>query len=269
MLRLRARPLCCALLARAGAVRMGGGGARRRVDAPAPAPSADVDVPAAPPATLRSVDAPAPAPSADVDVPAAPPATLRSAQNHVRPVGRAERARTVESRPPSDPMVYTHVAFLPAVGAAASTGLYELAVLQSAVLGASLAYHATGERPGALAKVEGSLAKALFAYGALQTFANAPPDLFACEAALAAATPRRSWTNLRPAPGVAPARAHAPQIVLDAVEHAPPRVGVGRERLVDGLGRVAAEVEQPELRDAVARRVEARVLLELAPSIQA
>merc|ERR1712091_659027 len=88
-------------------------------------------------------------------------------------------------------MVYTHVAFLPAVGAAASTGLYELAVLQSAVLGASLAYHATGERPGALAKVEGSLAKALFAY--------APPDLFACEAALAAATLAAFLvTNLRP-----------------------------------------------------------------------
>ena len=177
MLRLRARPLCCALLARAGAVRMGGGGARRRVDAPAPPPSADVDVPAAPPATLRS-----------------------ALKIMFDPVGRGkQRARTVESRPPSDPMVYTHAAFLPAVGCAASTGLYELAVLQSAVLGASLAYHATGERPGALAKVEGSLAKALFAYGALQTFANAPPDVFACEAALAAATLAAFLvTNLRP-----------------------------------------------------------------------
>ena len=156
---------------------MGGGGARQRVDAPAPPPSADVDVPAAPPATLRS-----------------------ALKIMFDPVGRGkQRARTVESRPPSDPMLYTHVAFLPAVGAAASTGLYELAVLQSAVLGASLAYHATGERPGALAKVEGSLAKALFAYGALQTFANAPPDVFACEAALAAATLAAFLvTNLRP-----------------------------------------------------------------------
>ncbi|KAH8059079.1 hypothetical protein JL722_5632 [Aureococcus anophagefferens] len=191
MLRLRARPLCCALLARAGAVRMGGGGARRRVDAPAPAPSADVDVPAAPPATLRSVDAPAPAPSADVDVPAAPPATLRSALKIMFDPWAAARARTAESRPPSDPMVYTHVAFLPAVGAAASTGLYELAVLQSAVLGASSP--TTPRRAaGRAGQGRGSLAKALFAYGALQTFANAPPDLFACEAALAAATPRRS-----------------------------------------------------------------------------
>ena len=75
----------------------------------------------------------------------------------------------------------------------------ELTALQSAVLGFSLAYHARGERPGAIAKVEGSLAKALFVYGSLQTFVNAPNDVFAAECVCFAATLGAFLlTNLRP-----------------------------------------------------------------------
>ena len=182
--RPRRRPLCALLLTsmRCGAVRFGGGGGgpRTRPAASSPPPARDGPV---------------------VDVPAAPSATVSSALRIMfDPVGRGKQRRTaVESRPPRDPMMYTHAAFVPAIGCAVHTGLYELAVLQSAVLGFSLVYHAGGERPGAVAKVEGALAKALFAYGALQTFGNAPPDVFAVEATLAAATLAAFLvTNLRP-----------------------------------------------------------------------
>ena len=113
----------------------------------------------------------------------------------------------------TDPMVASHVAFVPGIVLAAQNDLWELAALQSATLVFSLAYHRaganqcahqnftvacsmacvslvyllTGERPGRVALAEGTLAKALFVYGLTQTTLNAPsPEYFAVEAPLAA-----------------------------------------------------------------------------------
>ncbi|KAJ1450572.1 hypothetical protein M885DRAFT_621530 [Pelagophyceae sp. CCMP2097] len=90
--------------------------------------------------------------------------------------GRLPDAKSSGPRPWSDPMVASHVAFLPAILVAAQQSVFDLAALQSVVVIASTAYHRQRERPGTLAKFEGSCAKALFLYGALQ-LAHQPADL--------------------------------------------------------------------------------------------
>ena len=126
---------------------------------------------AAPSIGARAPDArDAAAPPPDVDTPDAPPPTLASALKIMfDPVGRGkQRKRALDRRDWSDFMMTSHAAFLPAIGVVVARGgtPWELAALQSIVLATSLAYHRQGERPGAVARVEGSLAKALFAYGA-------------------------------------------------------------------------------------------------------
>ena len=79
--------------------------------------------------------------------------------------------------------MYSHVVFLPAIGAASIFGVHELALLQSLVVGLSAAYHRSVERPGVLAQFEGTAAKSLFTYGSAQTLLNCPdvPMLFVGE----------------------------------------------------------------------------------------
>ena len=106
-------------------------------------------------------------------------------------------------RPWSCPMVWTHSAFVPPALAAAAYGVDDLALLQTATLCLSLAYHRNYERPGALARCEGVAAKALFVYGTAQLFhcpSDAPPGLFALEGAcFAVSLGSFLATNLSPA----------------------------------------------------------------------
>ena len=132
---------------------------------------------------------PKPAPAPLVDAPAAPALSVEAAMRIMfDPVGRGKvRRRAVKQRDWTDPMVASHVAFVPGIVLAARNDLWELAALQSATLVFSLAYHRAGERPGRVALAEGTLAKALFVYGLTQTTLNAPsPEYFAVEAPLAA-----------------------------------------------------------------------------------
>ena len=67
-------------------------------------------------------------------------------------------------------------------------GLNDLFLLQSTVLGLSVAYHIDYERPGSLAMMEGTSAKLLFLYGIGQ-LANCPSsELLAVEGVFASAT---------------------------------------------------------------------------------
>lgn len=132
---------------------------------------------------------PKPAPTPLVDAPAAPQPSVSAALRIMfDPVGRGkERRRAVKERAWTDPMVASHVAFMPGIVIAAQNDLWELAVLQSATLVFSLAYHRAGERPGRVALAEGALAKSLFVYGLTQTALNAPSlEYLAVEAPLAA-----------------------------------------------------------------------------------
>ena len=54
------------------------------------------------------------------------------------------RRRAVKQRDWTDPMVASHVAFVPGIVLAAQNDLWELAALQSATLVFSLAYHRAG-----------------------------------------------------------------------------------------------------------------------------
>ena len=71
----------------------------------------------------------------------------------------------------------SHVAFVPTItiAAARTPPLPELAALQACVLCLSIAYHRNYERPGLLAKGEGTSAKLLFLYGTTQTFQSPDP----------------------------------------------------------------------------------------------
>ena len=120
-----------------------------------------------------------------------------------------------ETRHWTDPQMYTHVAFVPGILAAATrqSPLPELVALQSAVLTLSLLYHRkcatplpTGphaeaqvaehrivpdgsyERPGVLAKGEGLSAKLLFLYGASQTTQSPDASILAANSCCFALT---------------------------------------------------------------------------------
>lgn len=55
-----------------------------------------------------------------------------------------------------DFMLTSHIAFAPAIFVGAANGVYDIAVLQTLVLGASLAYHRAREAPGRLARPYGA-----------------------------------------------------------------------------------------------------------------
>lgn len=71
----------------------------------------------------------------------------------------------------SDPQVYTHMAFLPALWIALCRDppMFDLVLLQSAVCVLSLWYHRSREHECTLASIEHAFAHALFVYGAVQT----------------------------------------------------------------------------------------------------
>ena len=89
---------------------------------------------------------PKPAPAPLVDAPAAPALSVEAAMRIMfDPVGRGKvRRRAVKQRDWTDPMVASHVAFVPGIVLAAQNDLWELAALQSATLVFSLAYHRAG-----------------------------------------------------------------------------------------------------------------------------
>ena len=85
----------------------------------------------------------------------------------------------------TDPQILSHIAFVPAIAIAAARAppLPELAALQACVLCLSLAYHRNFERPGLLAKGEGTSAKLLFLYGTTQTFQSPDPTFLLANSA--------------------------------------------------------------------------------------
>ena len=89
---------------------------------------------------------PKPAPAPLVDAPAAPALSVEAAMRIMfDPVGRGKvRRRAVKQRDWTDPMVASHVAFVPGIVLAAQNDLWELAALQSATLVFSRAYHRAG-----------------------------------------------------------------------------------------------------------------------------
>jgi hypothetical protein len=93
-----------------------------------------------------------------------------------------------EMRKPSDFMVWSHLFFIPPAVFAAQNGLNDLCLLQTAVLGLSVAYHYNYERPGLLSMVEGTAAKAFFVYGLLQLCQVPSTEMLAVEACFASAT---------------------------------------------------------------------------------
>lgn len=104
---------------------------------------------------------------------------VRVSQLLLDPVGRGRvtpRKGGASTRDLNDPMMYSHAAFVPGIGVAMSRGMYELAGLQSLLLVLSLLYHQNCEKASLLARVEGSVAKIFFVYGAAQ-IANSPADL--------------------------------------------------------------------------------------------
>jgi len=82
----------------------------------------------------------------------------------------AEKHKMGTRRGWGDPQVWTHICFVAATVVAAKNGLYDLFLLLIAVIPLSTAYHITYEKPGALAQMEGTLAKLLFLYGTIQLF---------------------------------------------------------------------------------------------------
>ena len=72
----------------------------------------------------------------------------------------------------SDPQVYTHVAFLPALWVALCRDppMFDLVLLQGTACVLSIIYHRSREHECGLAKIEHAFAHALFAYGAVQTW---------------------------------------------------------------------------------------------------
>ena len=67
------------------------------------------------------------------------------------------RRRAVKQRDWTDPMVASHVAFVPGIVLAYQNDLWELAALQSATLVFSLAYHRAGAHQCAHQKFHGAL----------------------------------------------------------------------------------------------------------------
>lgn len=90
----------------------------------------------------------------------------------------------------TDPQMYSHAAFVPAIAASAlvTPGLPELALLQSVTLALSLGYHRQYERPSRLATAESVSAKLLFLYGAVQTTQSPSEALLVANSACFALT---------------------------------------------------------------------------------
>lgn len=90
----------------------------------------------------------------------------------------------------SDPQVYTHAAFLPAVWIALCRDppMFDLVLLQGAVCALSLWWHRNREHECGLAKVEYAFAHSLFAYGLVQLFYSPSAWVLLANATCACAT---------------------------------------------------------------------------------
>mmetsp|Transcript_22614 Transcript_22614/g.70783 ORF Transcript_22614/g.70783 Transcript_22614/m.70783 type:complete len:220 (+) Transcript_22614:85-744(+) len=131
---------------------------------------------------------------------------LRISQLLFDPVGRGRERGAIgggSTREATDPMMFSHAAFVPGILVASSRGMMDLASLQLVLLTLSLMYHRNREVAGRVALVEGSVAKAFFVYGIAQ-LVNCPPDIdlvtFAAEIACSVVTVSTYVaTNLWPA----------------------------------------------------------------------
>lgn len=87
----------------------------------------------------------------------------------------------------SDPQMYTHMAFLPALWIALCRDppMFDLVLLQTAMCVLSLWYHRNREHECTLASIEHAFAHALFAYGVAQTILS--PGMWILMANLACA----------------------------------------------------------------------------------
>ena len=124
--------------------------------------------------------------------PAASVALLRRALLHLITPGtgqyRSDVARGAQ-RAWNDFHLTSHCALVPGIVCASRpNGLPELAVLQTAVLLLSLAYHRNYERPGLLSMLEGTSAKLLFLYGTMQTARSPSSIVLLANCTLALAT---------------------------------------------------------------------------------
>jgi len=90
----------------------------------------------------------------------------------------------------SDPQVYTHAAFLPAMWIALCRDppMFDLVLLQGAVCALSLWWHRNREHECGLAKVEHAFAHSLFAYGVVQLFYSPGAWVLLANVACACAT---------------------------------------------------------------------------------
>jgi hypothetical protein len=99
----------------------------------------------------------------------------------------------------SDPQMWTHVFFVVNGVAAYRFKLYDLLILTSITAPLSVVYHYSYEKPGRLAQIEGTAAKALFTYGLLQIFRAPSFSLVLIESLLLLFTVAIFLaTNLRP-----------------------------------------------------------------------
>lgn len=90
----------------------------------------------------------------------------------------------------SDPQVYTHMAFLPALWVALCRDppMFDLVLLQTAVCVLSLWYHRNREHQCTLASIEHAFAHALFVYAAVQTLYSPAVWILALNIACLSAT---------------------------------------------------------------------------------
>ena len=83
---------------------------------------------------------------------------------------RAQLHLACAQREVCDPQIWTHLCLFVATMVAAWNELYDLTTLLSITVPLSTIYHFSFEKPGILAKAEGTLAKVTFMYGIVQLF---------------------------------------------------------------------------------------------------
>lgn len=83
---------------------------------------------------------------------------------------RAQLHLACAQRDMCDPQMWTHLCLFFATMVAAMNELYDLTTLLSLTVPLSTIYHFNFEKPGIIAKAEGTLAKVTFMYGIVQLF---------------------------------------------------------------------------------------------------
>jgi hypothetical protein len=96
---------------------------------------------------------------------------------------RAELHAIGSKRPFKDTMMWTHAFFFIGSTAALVHGLLDLFIINTFTAFLSMKYHHEYEKPGRIAQLEGTSAKALFLYGTAQIFQS--PSLLLCRLEIA------------------------------------------------------------------------------------